>query len=109
MFLQVFLAYFALFSGQTESLMRTRAKKEMAAAKHKQTERRRAGREWGPAAGARVSAATQRTRTSDSGTDVCTTLSPRHGNVMADASGKGGSERDDSTVTMKPELNRFRV
>jgi hypothetical protein len=85
------------------------SKKRNGGSKHKQTERRRAGREWGPAAGARVSAATQRTRTSDSGTDVCTTLSPRHGNVMADASGKGGSERDDSTVTMKPELNRFRV
>ena len=30
--------------------------------------------EWGPAAGARVSAADRRTRTSDSGTDVCITV-----------------------------------
>ncbi|KAN0120836.1 hypothetical protein V8E52_004105 [Russula decolorans] len=48
-----------------------------------QTNGEKAGRrKWGPAAGAQVSAATQRTRTSDSGTDVCTTLSPRHDNVM---------------------------
>jgi hypothetical protein len=90
--------------------MRTRAKKkETAAAKHKQTERGRGRGGMGPAAGAQVSAATQRTCTSDSGTDVCTTLSPRYGNVMTDASGKGGCEREDSTVTMKPELNGFRV
>lgn len=111
MFLRIFLAYFALFCRRTESLMRTRAKKKRKGGSKTQTNREKAGRgrEWGPAAGAWVSAATQRTRTSDSGTDVCTTLSPRHGNVMADASGKGGSERDDSTVTMKPELNSFRV
>jgi len=32
----------------------------------------------GTAAGVQVSAATQRTCTSDSGTDACTTSSPRH-------------------------------
>ena len=54
--------------------------KKKAVAKHKQTERRRGGKEWGPAAGARVSAAVRRTLTSDSGTDVCTTSSPRYDN-----------------------------
>jgi hypothetical protein len=67
------------------------------------------GREWGPAAGAQASAATQRTCTSDSGTNVCTTLSLRHDNAMTDTSGKGGCERDNSTATMKLELYGFRV
>ena len=62
-------------------------------------EKAETGRKWGPAAGAQVSAATQRTHTSDSGTDACTTLSPRYDSVMTDASGKGGCERDDSTTS----------
>jgi hypothetical protein len=75
-----------LFSGRTESLMRTRAKKKKRQQQNTNKRREGGGREWGPAAGAQVSAAVQRTCTSDSGTDVCTTLSPRHDNVMADAS-----------------------
>jgi hypothetical protein len=106
-----FLAYFAPFSGRSESLIRTRAKKRKGGSKT-QTNRENVGRvrEWGPAADAQVSAATRRTRTSDSGTDVRTTSSPRH-----DSSGDGTPvvrvrcERDDATVIIKPELNGFRV
>ena len=76
-FLFFFFDTFASFSGIIcANLTRTRAKRN-ATAKQTNGERGR-WREWGPAAGARVSAATQRTRTSDSGTDVRTTSSPRH-------------------------------
>jgi hypothetical protein len=112
MFSQVFLAYLAPFSGSNREPDANESKKRKGGSKtqtKKERERGRRGREWGPAAGARVSAAAQRTRTSDSGTDVCTTLSPRHDNVMTDASGKGGCERDDATVIIKPELDGFRV
>jgi hypothetical protein len=90
--------------------MRTRAKEKKR--QQQNTNKRReggAGEGMGPAAGAQVSAATQRTCTSDSGTDVRTTLPSRYDSVMTHANGKGGCERDNSTMITKPGLNDFRV
>ena len=108
MFLRVFLAYFALFSGRTGSRELKRKGGSKTQTNGANGEKAGRGREWGPTAGEQVSAATQRTCTSDSGTDVCTTLSPRHDSAMTNASGKGGCERDDSTVTMKLEVYGLR-
>ena len=106
-FFASFSSMFCLFSVRTESLCEREQKRKRR--QQNTNKRREGGREWGPVAGAQVSAATQRTCTSDSGTDVCTTLSLRHDNAMTDASGKGGCERDNSTATMKLELYGFRV
>ncbi|KAF8487212.1 hypothetical protein DFH94DRAFT_18382 [Russula ochroleuca] len=85
MLLCVFLTIFANWS-----LTLTRAKQRQ----QNTNKRRRSGSERkGPDTGAQVSAATQRTCTSNYGAGVCITSSPRHDAVMVDASGKGCVKR----------------
>ena len=73
---------------------------------NKRRRSRRAEAEGGSDAGVQVSAATQRTCTSNYGTDVCITSSPRHDGVMADARGKGCVKKKHATAIMKTILWR---
>ena len=111
MFLWVFLAYFGPIFWSNREPDANESKKRKGSSKT-QTNGEKTGA--GEGMGARCRRAGFRrdseTCTSDSGTDVCTTLPPRYDNVMTDASGKGVSERDDATVITKPKpkLNGFR-
>ena len=101
MFLRFFLTIFASNWGDANE-----GKKQRQQNTNKRRRSRRAEAEGGSDAGVQVSAATQRTCTSNYGTDVCITSSPRHDGVMADARGKGCVKKKHATAIMKTILWR---